>query len=437
VPALYFLDAHVFASLRRHRNYRLYFSGQLISQLGTWLQNAAQAWLVLDLTHSPSAVGVLGFCLYTPYALFGLLGGALADRWDRRRILVISQTAMALCAAGLAAVAFLRVDNVLAIYAIAVVRGTVLAFNNPTRQALMVQLVGRGELSNAIALNSSLNNATRIIGPAIAGALIATAGVAVCFTLNAISFIPVIVALAAMRPAEFHASPARTRTPLWASIRDGLAYARRTKTVAVVLGILFVVSTVGINFDVLLPVLARITLHGGPQIFGFITSAFGLGAFIGAITAASRVRISRSLLLIALAGFGVGQVLVATQRSILGAVLALCATGICYTLYTANSNALVQLAAPPHLQGRIAGLYNYVFLASGPFGSLLAGWLAERGGAPLAFAVGGVAALVMAAAGFALRPWPMPTGTVRPRRRRDAAVVRVARQASGFRPHGP
>jgi MFS family permease len=291
-----------------------------------------------------------------------------------------------------------------------------MAFNNPTSQAMMIQLVGRSELPNAIALNASLNNATRIVGPAIAGVLIATVGVGACFALNALSFVPVIFALAIMRPAEFFATGNRARTPLLQSIRDGLAYARRTKTVAVVLAMLFVVSTVSINFNVVLPVLARNTMHGGAQTYGFIAAMFGLGAFAGAIVAASRKRVSRGLLLGAAAGFGAAQVIVATQQSLLGVSLSLFATGVCYTLYTASSNTIVQLAVPAHMQGRIAGLYNYVFLSSGPLGSLLAGWLAERG-APLAFLAGGIAALGMALFGFILRPWPMPTGTVRPRRR--------------------
>jgi predicted MFS family arabinose efflux permease len=281
---------------------------------------------------------------------------------------------------------------------------------------MMIQLVGRAELPNAIALNASLNNATRIVGPALAGVLIATVGVGTCFALNAISFVPVIVALAVMRPAEFFAIGNRARTPLLQSIRDGLVYARRTKTVAVVLAMLFVVSTVSINFNVVLPVLARNTMHGNAQTYGFIGAMFGLGAFIGAIVAASRTRVSRGVLLGAAAGFGVAQLIVATQQSLAGVSLALVATGVCYTLYTASSNTIVQLAVPAHMQGRIAGLYNYVFLASGPLGSLLAGWLAERG-APLAFVAGGVAAVLMAVLGFVLRPWPMPTGTVRPRRR--------------------
>ncbi len=393
----------------------------MISQVGTWLQNAAQAWLVLDLTHSASAVGWLGFCLYMPFAVFGLVGGALADRFDRQRMMVVTQSGLALCAAALAVVTYLNVDSVLVIDAIAVVRGTIQAFNNPSRQALIVQLVGRAELSNAIALNAGLNNATRIVGPAIAGVLIATVGVAACFALNALSFIAVIVALFAMRPAEFHEALVPRRGPLFRSILEGLGYARRTKTVAVVLTMLFVIATVGINFQVVLPILARTTLHGDAQTYGYITATFGLGALAGAIVVASRARASPTLLLVAAAGFGLAQLLVASQRTTAGVALALFVTGICYSLYTASSNALVQLAVPAHVQGRLAGLYNYVFLATGPVGSLLAGWIAERAGAPMTFVAGGGAALLMALAGLLLRPWPMPTGTVRPRRRRGAA----------------
>jgi MFS family permease len=280
-----------FASLARHRNYRLYFAGQFVSQLGSWLQNAAQSWLILDLTHSASAVGVFGFCLYAPYALVGLFGGALADSVDRRRMLMLSQTAMAACAIALAAVAYLHDDRVWVIDLIGFARGFVLVFNNPARQALIVELVGRSELSNAIALNSSLNNATRIIGPAVAGVLIASFGTATCFALNAVSFIAVLIALAAMRGNELHREPRhRVRPPLLTSVRYGLDYARRTKTVAVLLTMLGVISMLAINFDVLLPVLARGTLHGGAQTYGFITSAFGMGAFGGALVSASRRR---------------------------------------------------------------------------------------------------------------------------------------------------
>ncbi len=384
-----------------------------MSQIGTWLQNAAQAWLILDITHSAQAVGVLGFFFYGPYAAVGLVGGAVADRFDRRRTLVITQVAMAVCAAALAVVTFAHLDSVWVIDGIAFVRGIVLVFNNPARQALVVQMVGRSELPNAIALNSSLNNATRIVGPAVAGALIATVGIPICFALNALSFIPVIAALVAMRESEFYGQARDRRGTLLKSIRTGLRYARRSKTIAVVLTMLAIVSLTSINFSVLLPVLARQTMHGTAATFGYITAVFGFGALVGALIAASRRRASRGLLLAACAGFGALQIVLAPQLGFAWVAVTLFGVGVCYTMYTATTNSLVQLATPFYLQGRIGGLYSYVFLASGPLGSLLVGWLAQRSGTWLAFDAGGAAALIMAALGFLTRPWPMPTGTVR------------------------
>jgi MFS family permease len=415
-------NSPTFASLRHHRNYRLYFAGQFVSQIGTWLQTAAQSWLILDLTHSALAVGVLGFCFYGPYALFGLAGGAFADRWNRRRTMIATQSAMAFCAAALAVMVYAHAERVWLVDAIAVARGFILVFNNPSRQALIVQLVGRRELPNAIALNSSLNNATRIVGPAIAGLLISKSGVGMCFALNAASFVPVIWALAAMRESEFQTQTlARPAHALLDSIRDGLEYARHTKTVAISLTMMFVVSFLAINFSVLLPVLARQTMHGGAQTYGAITAIFGLGAFIGAIAAASRSRASRNLLIAACALFGAAQLALAPQHAFAPVALTLLATGITYTLYSSSTNAMVQLATPGFLQGRVGGLYNYVFLASGPVGSLLAGWLSERGGTALAFGVGGGASIVMALIGYFTQPWPMPTGTATSHRRRRQA----------------
>jgi MFS family permease len=222
-----------------------------------------------------------------------------------------------------------------------------------------------------------------------------------------------------MRRDELHREPRSTvQRSILASIRAGIAYARKTKTVAVVLSMLAVTSTLAINFDIVLPVLARGTLHGNPQTYGFITAAFGLGAFAGALIAASRPKASPRLLLAALCGFGFAQLIVAAQAQAWTVAAALILTGVCYTLYTASTNALVQLATPGFMQGRVGGLYSYVFLATAPVGELIAGWLAEVGGASLVLLVGGAAALVMAVVGFTLRPWPMPTGTVRPRRRR-------------------
>lgn len=367
---------------------------------------------------------MLGFSLYGPYAAFGLFGGAIADRLDYKRTLIVTQSALALAAAMLALVVVLRIDRVWVVDLLAAARGTILVLNNPSRQALMVQLVGRRELANAIALNSSLNNATRIIGPALAGVLIAAVGTAACFALNAVSFVPVIIAISMLRRSEFHIVARRhpqAELSLRGSIGEGLRYALRRRTIAIVLVMLFTVATAAINFNVLLPILAQQTLHGGPQVYGLITACFGFGALIGALITASRSRASPNLLLLAASGFGIALLATAPQTSTLWVSVALFFTGICYTTYTASTNALVQLATPQYLQGRIGGLYTYLFLASGPFGSLLVGWLSERGGTALAFSVAGAVTLAMALFGILSRPWPMPSGSVRARRRRTVA----------------
>lgn len=335
--------------------------------------------------------------------------------------MIVTQSALALAAAALALVVVLHVDRVWIVDLLAAVRGTILVLNNPSRQALMVQLVGRRELANAIALNSSLNNATRIIGPAIAGVLIAAVGTAACFALNALSFIPVIVAIALMRRSEFQTRarrPASAASSFRAAIGEGLRYARRRKTIAVALTMLFVISLAGINFNVLLPILARQTLRGGPEIYGLITACFGFGALVGALLTASRPKASPDTVMLGAAGFGIMQFLIAPQTNTLWVGAALFVMGIFYTTYTASTNALVQLATPEYLQGRIGGLYNYLFIASGPVGSLLVGWLSERGGTALAFDVAGVATLAMTLVGVVTRPWPMPSGAAQARRRR-------------------
>jgi MFS family permease len=222
-----------------------------------------------------------------------------------------------------------------------------------------------------------------------------------------------------MRRSEFHAEGfTRKREPLLRSIVEGLRYARGTKTVAIVLLMLLVNSTLAINFNVLLPILARQTLHGGPETYGLIASVFGLGAFIGALISASRGRASRRLLLRASAGFGVAQLFLATQHTLIPVIGGLLACGICYTIYTSFTNATVQLATPGFLQGRVGGLYNYVFIATGPVGSLLAGWFCQVSGTALAFGVGGVVVVGMALFGLLTAPWPMPTRSKSRRLRR-------------------
>lgn len=399
-PVASILGGRTFTSLRKHYNYRLYFSGQFLSQVGTWLQSAAMAWLVLQLSHSAFDVGLLAFWQFGPYALLGLFGGALTDRLDHRNTLIFTQAALALCSTIIAVLTLTHVVTLWEAYAIAAMRGLALVLNNPSRQAFIFQMVGREELPNAIALNSSLANATRILGPGIGGILIASFGVGVCFAIDALSYVAVIIALLLMHVDELLPQERARRMTMWSSVVEGLRYVRQTPPLRIALAMFTVIAIVCINFTVLLPLVASNTLHAGAEVYGLLTACFGAGALSGALISASIGRVSWPVLLISAAGFGLGEMLLAPQNTVIGAVLLLVMTGIFYTMYTSTTNALVQLSAPPYLQGRVAGLYSYIFAGSSPFGALIAGSLAESGGTLLAFLVAGGTAIACAACGL-------------------------------------
>jgi MFS family permease len=398
--ALVALNSRTFASIRRHRNYRLFFTGQIVSVSGTWMQNIALAWLVLSLTDSAFAVGVLAFCRFVPFTLFGLFAGAIADRLDNRRTMMGTQAVQMVLAAAIAVTAIGGWANEWHAYAIAALGGLVLVLDAPVRQGLTFQMVGRDELPNAVALNSSVFNASRIIGPAIAGVLIASVGVGVCFALNAISFLAVLAVLAAMRPEELQPLDRRAAPPLLRATREGLGYVRRSPRALLVLVLVLVVSTIGFNFNVLLPVLASQTLDAGPRTFGVITGCFGAGALAGALVSASFGRASWRTLLAGTGGFALLELLLAPVHSVVAAGLLLFLIGACFTLWTSNSNAMLQLAAPDYIRGRVIGIYYYALTGIAPLGGLLAGWLCARGGTALAFTVAGVAGLAATAAVF-------------------------------------
>lgn len=403
VPVRALAGGGTFASLRRHRNYRLYFSGQFLSQIGTWLQSAAMAWLVLELTHSAVAVGLLSFWQFGPYAALGLFGGALTDRLDHRVTLQATQVVLALCSGTMAVLTLLQIVSLWEVYAIAVVRGLALILNNPSRQAFLFQMVGRDELPNAIALNSSLANATRILGPGIGGLLIAAFGVGICFSIDAISYVAVIIALMLTRVGELYPIERREQQTVLRGTAEGLRYVWRTPRVLVALTMFFFICMFSINFSVLLPLLASQTLHAGAEIYGLLTACFGAGALIGALISATLGRATWPTLLVSSAGFGLGEVILAPQNSIIGVVALLMLTGVFYTLYTSNTNALVQLSAPGYLQGRVAGLYSYIFSSSSAVGALLAGTLAETGGTQLAFLIAGSTVLACCIFGVIMR----------------------------------
>jgi len=391
--ALLALNRRTFASLR-HRNYRLFFTGQVISVTGTWMQRVAQAWLVLQLTRSPVAVGILALAQFLPFSVFGLFAGVVVDRLDPRRLVVATQAASMALAALLAGLTLSGLVVDWQVYAIGFVSGTVQVLDAPARQALTFRMVGRRELPNAVALNSGLFNGARVFGPGVGGLVIAAVGPGVCFALNAASFLAVLVGLFLIRPQEFSPVEAFEPPRMLAGIRESLAYVLASRRALVVLSLVAFVSFFAVNNNVLLPVLAKRTLESGPGTFGLLSAFFGVGAFVGALASATLGRASLRVALAGAAGFGALQLLLAPERSLAAVLALLLADGICFTLWSSNSNSLLQLEAPSHLRGRVVGLFFFAFVGTGSLGGIVAGSLASSGGTELAFAVGGVGAVV-------------------------------------------
>jgi MFS family permease len=386
-------NSRTFASLH-YRNYRLFFGGQAISQTGSWMQRIALGWFVYQLTHSPFAVGVMAFAQFVPFMVFGLFAGVLTDRLDARRTVIGTQAAQLVTASVLAWIALDGVAQPWMLYTVAFVNGTVLVLDVPSRQQLTYRMVGREALPNAIALNSSLFNASRIFGPAVAGAVYGFTGAGVCFLINAITFFAVLLSLLAMRVREFFPLEEFERPAILRGTREGLAFARRQRRMVVLLTLTLVLSTFCFNFNVTLPVLAAKTLHTNAQVYGLLSALFGGGALVGSLAAASLGRASAKAMLLGSLVFTGSELLLAPQRSPLAAGILLFLVGVGFTAWSANSNAMVQLQAPDRLRGRVIGLYFYAFNGTGAIAGLLTGWLCDTGGTELAFAVAGVVGLL-------------------------------------------
>jgi len=397
----------------RYRNYRLFFGGQVISQTGSWMQRIALAWFILQLTHSPFDVGLMAFAQFTPYMLFGLFAGVLADRLDARRTVIATQAAQLVSASALAWIALGGFAQPWMLYVIAFANGTVLVLDVPSRQQLTYRMVGREDLPNAIALNSTLFNASRIFGPAVAGLLLAAGGVGVAFLVNAISFLAVLIGLLAMRVSEFFPLEEFDRPKILAGTREGLGWIRRQPRMLALLALVFVISTFCFNFNVTLPVLAKVTLDERGLVYGLLFASFGAGALVGALAAASLGRASTKVLLVGGALFAASELLLAPLQSALLAGVLLFVAGAGFTAWSANSNASMQLAAPDRLRGRVIGLYFYAFNGTGAIAGLMTGWLCDVGGTELAFAVSGIIGLVAVGATALSLGWTPPAVTRR------------------------
>ena len=391
--ALVRFNSRTFASLRYH-NYRLFFGGQAISQTGSWMQRIALGWFVYQITHSPLAVGLMAFAQFVPFMVFGLFVGVLADRLDARRTVIATQAAQLVSASALAWIALGGFAQPWMLYVIALVNGTVLVLDVPSRQQLTYRMVGREVLPNAIALNSSLFNASRIFGPAVAGMVYGFTGPGVCFLVNAISYLAVLLSLLAMRVSDFFPLEQFARPSILRGTREGLAYVRRQPRMLVLLSLTLVLSTFCFNFNVTLPVLAATTLHTNAQVYGLLSALFGGGALVGSLAAASLGRASAKVMLLGSLIFTASELLLAPLRNPYAAGLLLFLVGVGFTAWSANSNAMMQLQAPDHLRGRIIGLYFYAFNGTGALAGLFAGWLCDSGGTELAFAVAGAAGLL-------------------------------------------
>jgi MFS family permease len=397
VTLLRIASRRTFASLRHHRNYRLFFFGQLTSVAGTWMQNIGLAWVVVELTpHSRGlAVGLLSVCRFGPFTVLGLFAGVVTDRLDNRRTVIVTQTIQMILSGVLAGLTLLGHIQLWEVYAIAALTGTAIVFDAPSRQNLTFQMVGKEELPNAVALNSSLFNLARIFGPAVAGIVIAFVGTGWCFAINTVSFVAVLAALLAMRVADLYPLEGRRRPTVFRGTREGLAFARHNVTVQVTLAMMAVFASLCFNFNILLPLLAKNTLDAGPRTFGIISAAFGAGALIGALSAAAVANARWRTMLVGAGGFGICELLIAPVHGVIAASILLFVCGVFFTSYTANANASIQLASPDHLRGRVLGLYYYAWNGLAPLGAVLVGWLCDRGGTELAFGVGGICAIAM------------------------------------------
>lgn len=392
-------------------NYRRYIAGQSVSLIGTWMQMAAQSWLVLTLTGSATTLGVIVALQTLPVLLLGPYGGVVADRVDKRRLMVILQIAMGLQALILGILTVTGAVRMWEIGALALLLGLNNAFENPARQSFMHELVGAESLRNAVSLNSVLVNVARVIGPALAGLLIATVGEGICFLANAATFVAVVASLATLDRGAISASPASGREP--GQLREGLRYVRHTPELGVPLLMMGLAGALAYEFQVTLPVMARQGLHVGAAGFGFMTAAMGVGAVVGGLFVAAKGRTGLPTLVMAAAAFGVVLLFACVAPSLSVELFALALAGGASISFMSTGNSTLQLAAAPSMRGRVMSLWFVAFQGSTPIGGPIVGWVMAQAGARAGLGLGGVSCLAVAILGLvALRR--LTPGSIRP-----------------------
>ena len=394
-------------------NYRRYFAGQVVSLSGNWMQMVAEVWLILELTGSGLAVGTVTALQFLPILLFGAWGGLLADRFAKRGLLMVTQAAMALPALVMFALVAAGVVAPWMIFVLVFVRGMVNAVDNPTRQSFAIEMVGPEKVVNAVSLNSVLIHSARLVGPTLAGLLIMTVGVEPCFALNGLTFGAMIFALWRMEPAALNTPP--PARPERGAVRAGLRYVRRTPELLVPLALMGLVGTLGLNFQVILPLLARFSFDGGPSAYAALVSAMGAGSIVGALITGAHGRTDGRLITGAALAFGLLALLAAAMPSLAFEIPVLALLGGSAVTFAAAINSSLQLAVEPQMRGRVMALYSVVFLGSTPIGGPLAGWLSE--------AFDPRVALLLAASAGLSAAW--------------AAHAMLSRAPAAAMPHGP
>lgn len=389
----------MFASLHIH-NYRLYFGGQALSLVGTWIQATAQAWLVLTLSNSSTVLGVIVALQAVPILVLGPYAGVIADRVDRRKLMIILQSVMGLLAAALAILTFGGWVQVWQVGVLAVLLGLNNAFENPSRQAFIHQIVGESRIRNAVTLNSVMVNAARAVGPAVAGLVLAAVGAGWCFAINAASFVAVVVSLLMMRTAEIAEETPVKRGK--GQLREGLRYVAGRPVLWVPLTMMALVGTLAYEFQVSLPAAAKDAFHGGPQAFGFMTAAMGVGAVVGGLLVAARGTTGLRTLILAAIGFGITIAVTAAVPHLWMAIVALFFVGWLSVSFMSTGNATLQLNSDPQMRGRVMSLWSVAFMGSTPIGGPLIGWISEASGPRAGLAVGAASCFVAAAIGLAI-----------------------------------
>jgi MFS family permease len=383
----------------RHRNYRLFFSGQLVSLIGTWMQAVAQAWLVLQLTGDPFLLGLVAAMQFLPVMVLGLFGGLIADALPKRRTLIVTQVVQMVLAFVLFGLTATGMVEVWQIIVLALLLGITNAVDMPTRQSFVVEMVGRSDVANAVALNSAVFNTARVVGPAIAGLTIGAFDISVAFLLNGLSFLAVILAYALMRDDELASPPMLSRPhtvrEVGRTLAEGIRYVRRTDLVLLATVIVGLVSLFGMNFGVIIPALARDVLHVGPSGYGFLMAASGIGSLVAALSIAFSGRATPAVIAGGALLLGVAEIAAAMIHVFPLALVAMALVGFGAIGMAATANTVIQLAVPNELRGRVMSVYTTVFVGSTPIGGLLMGWIASRYGVDVSLAVGGIACVVL------------------------------------------